>query len=149
LVDQIQSSAWNKNCDGKVKNIYISKYLHTRKKLGIPPADVDFGIWKTMVIRIHLSQKWNALLFMKICQFSFQKVCESSVKLKIHQKLTTKLAHLHLSSGTFSYSIYVHFIFTLLQSFYISGLWNFLCQESGLVWQYKRSRFSPTFSVCT
>jgi hypothetical protein len=37
-----------------------------------------------------------------------------------NQKLSTKPAHLHLSFGTFSYQIYVHFIFHLLQSFYIS-----------------------------
>jgi hypothetical protein len=32
--------------------------------------------------------------------------------------------------------------------FYISGLWNFLCQKSGLIWQDKRSYFFPTFSMC-
>jgi hypothetical protein len=27
--------------------------MHTRKKSGKPPADVDFGMSKTVVVRIH------------------------------------------------------------------------------------------------
>jgi hypothetical protein len=54
----------------------------------------------------------------------------------------------YISVGTFSFKIYVHFIFTLLQSFYISGIRNFICQKSGLIWQDKRSCFFPFFSVC-
>jgi hypothetical protein len=55
-----------------------------------------------------------------------------------NRKLSTKPAHLHLSFGTFLYWIYVHFIFTLLQSFYIFGLWNFLCQKSWLIWHRQK-----------
>jgi hypothetical protein len=70
------------------------------------------------------------------------------VKFLSNQKLSSKLAHLHLSFGTFSYWIYVHFILKLLQSFYISGLWNFPCQKSELIWQDKRCCFFSTFSMC-
>jgi hypothetical protein len=39
----------------------LLRTLHTRKKSAIPPADVDFGMWKTVIIRIYLPQKWNEI----------------------------------------------------------------------------------------
>jgi hypothetical protein len=50
----------------QIKSIILSR-KHTRKKSGILPADVDFGMWKTVAIRNHLPQMWNALSFFKIC----------------------------------------------------------------------------------
>jgi hypothetical protein len=73
---------------------------HTRKKSAIPHSDVDFGMWKTVVIRIHLPQKWNILSFIKICKFSYQKNCEISAKPKISSK---KQHNLYFSSETISY----------------------------------------------
>jgi hypothetical protein len=73
--------------------------------------------------------------------------CKNSTEVKrtfIHISVKPKALHKTSESN----QIYVHFIFHLMQSFYISGLWNFLCQKSGLIWRDKRSCFFPTFSVC-
>jgi hypothetical protein len=70
---------------------------------------VDFGMRKTVVIRIHFQQKWNAILFIKLYQFSYQKVCEISVKpktlYKISSTYTTVLELFHIKYKFISFSL--------------------------------------------
>jgi hypothetical protein len=106
--------------------------LHARKKLGTPPADVDFAMWKTVVVRIHLPQKWNALSFIKICHFAYKKVCDISVKPKAFHKTSAPTSQ------------FWKFFILNLSSFHF----HFVAIKSGLIWQDKWSCFFPTFSVC-
>jgi hypothetical protein len=105
--------------------------MHTRKKSGTRPVDVDFGKWKTVVVRNHLlTQKRNALSFIKICQFSYHKVCDISVKSKALHKTsapTSKLWNFFISN-----LCSFHFPFVAI----ILHLW--LMKFS--IWQDKRSR---------
>jgi hypothetical protein len=99
-------------------------YLHTREKSAIT-ADVGFGMWKTMVVRIHIP-----LSFIKICQFSKQNVCEIFVKPKALHKTSAPTCQFWNFFILNLFSFHFHFVAIILHlwlmKFSIPGKWTYL-----------------------
>jgi hypothetical protein len=114
-----------------IKHVVTEAELeHTRKKSRIPPADVDFRVWKTVIVIIHLPQKWNARSFIKICQFSYQKVCKISVKPKALHKTSAPTSQFWNFFILNLCSFHFHFVAIILHlwlmKFSIADKWTYL-----------------------
>jgi hypothetical protein len=87
-------------------------------------------MWKTVVVRIHLPQKWNTLSFIKICQFLYPKVCDISIKPKTLHKTSAPTSQFWNFFILKSFSFHFHFVaiilYLWLMKFSMPEKWTYL-----------------------
>jgi hypothetical protein len=111
----------------------------------IAHTDVDFEMWKTVVIRIHLPQKWNVLSFIQNLSIFIPKslwyFCQPKNSPQNQRTYISVFELFHIKFMFFSFSLCCnHFTSLAYEIFY--------ARTVDLFDKYKRSFYFPTFFVC-